>query len=156
MMRTVITYGTFDLFHVGHLKLFERLSALGDRLYVGVSTDEFNATKGKKTIVPFSSRFEIVRAIRYVTDAFPEQEWGQKRGDILRYEANIFAMGDDWRGKFDDLSDICDVVYLNRTEGVSSTQIKNSLRFFARSHIDGLRSSVETISAIVKALDVEG
>lgn len=155
-MRTIITYGTFDLFHVGHLKLFERLSALGDRLYVGVSTDEFNANKGKKTIVPFSSRIQIVRAIKYVTDAFPEETWDQKHDDILRYKADIFAMGEDWMGKFDHLASICEVIYLPRTSGVSSTQIKNNLRIFSRSQLDNINSSIETIAAIVRAMDVEG
>ncbi len=155
-MRTVITYGTFDLFHVGHLKLFERLSALGDRLYVGVSTDEFNANKGKKTIVPFSNRIQIVRAIRYVTDAFPEETWEQKRNDILRYKADVFAMGEDWAGKFDHLANVCEVVYLPRTVGVSSTQIKNNLQLFSRSQIDNINSSIQTIAAIVRAMDVEG
>ena len=153
-MTTVITYGTFDLFHIGHLRLLERLRHFGDRLYVGVSTDEFNAVKGKKTVVPYSHREEIVRSICHVTDTFPEDRWEQKRDDIIRFSADVFAMGDDWVGKFDDLSDICRVVYLPRTEGVSSTIIKNALRPFSRAHIEELKASIETISAIVQAIDI--
>lgn len=122
---TVITYGTFDLFHVGHLNILKRLKNLGNRLVVGVSTDEFNAQKCKKTIMPFAHRAEVVSAIRYVDTVFPEVCWEQKRDDIIRENANIFAMGSDWMGKFDDLKDICEVVYLPRTEDISSTEIKD-------------------------------
>ena len=106
-MKTVITYGTFDLFHVGHVRLLKRLADLGDRLIVGCSTDDFNAMKGKKTAMPYEQRVELLRACRYVDDVFPEQKWEQKRDDIERTGANIFAMGDDWAGRFDDLIDIC-------------------------------------------------
>jgi glycerol-3-phosphate cytidylyltransferase len=123
-MKTVITYGTFDLFHIGHLNLLRRLKSLGDRLVVGVSTDEFNAVKGKKTVVSFEHRVAIVEAIRQVDAVFPEDNWEQKRADIVREKADIFAMGDDWVGKFDDLRDLCQVVYLPRTRDVSTTEIK--------------------------------
>lgn len=124
---TVLTYGTFDLFHIGHLRLIERLSALGDRLVVGISSDEFNADKGKKAIIPYADRAAIVAAIRGVDVVFPEHAWDQKPGDIQRYGADIFAMGDDWAGKFDELNALCKVVYLPRTAGISSTKIRGQL-----------------------------
>lgn len=124
---TVLTYGTFDLFHIGHLRLIERLRALGDRLVIGISTDEFNARKGKRSVIPFADRAAIVAAIRGVDEVFPENDWSQKVADIQRLGADIFAMGDDWRGKFDDLSEHCQVVYLERTAGISSTKIKGQL-----------------------------
>jgi len=124
---TVLTYGTFDLFHIGHLRLIERLRELGDRLVIGISTDEFNAEKGKHSIIPYADRAAIVAAIRGVDSVFPERDWDQKVADIKRLGADIFAMGDDWAGKFDHLSAHCQVVYLERTAGISSTRIKGQL-----------------------------
>ena len=126
-MKTVITYGTFDLFHVGHLKLLERARALGDRLVVGVSTDAFNEGKGKRTAIPYRDRAAIVRAIRFVDEVIPEESWEQKPDDIRRLGVATFVMGDDWRGKFDDLKTLCDVVYLPRTALVSTTSIKEAV-----------------------------
>lgn len=123
----VITYGTFDLFHIGHLKLLERARELGDELYVGVSTDEFNALKGKNTKIPFQQRISIVSALKHVTEAFAESSWEQKEGDINSLGISIFVMGDDWLGKFDHLKPFCDVVYLERTPGISSTSLKQGL-----------------------------
>lgn len=128
MSRIVLTYGTFDLFHYGHVRLLERLSSLGDALYVGLSTDSFNALKGKKAVYSYADRRAILLATRFVTDVFPEENWAQKRLDIVRYNADIFAMGDDWLGKFDDLADLCEVVYLPRTEGISSTEVKRTVQ----------------------------
>ncbi len=130
MKRIVITYGTFDMFHVGHLNLLRRASNLGDRLVVAVSTDEFNAGKGKRTLIPFEQRAEIVRNIRYVDEVIPEASWEQKLDDVKRYGVSLFAMGEDWIGKFDFLSPYCEVVYLPRTEGVSTTELKRSLNQF--------------------------
>lgn len=126
-MKTVITYGTFDLFHRGHLRLLERARALGDRLVVAVSTDEFNEGKGKRTVIPYADRAAIVQAIRFVDDVIPEESWAQKRDDIRRLGVTTFVMGDDWRGKFDDLKDLCEVVYLPRTSMVSTTSIKEAV-----------------------------
>lgn len=126
-MKTIITYGTFDLFHVGHVRLLQRLRSLGDRLVVACSTDEFNSVKGKKTIIPYLQRVEVLQSCRYVDKVIPESNWSQKRFDIIRENAIIFAIGDDWAGKFDDLSDICEVLYIPRTEGISSSDIKNIL-----------------------------
>ncbi len=123
-MKTAITYGTFDMFHIGHLNIIRRIREHCDRLIVAVSTDEFNAGKGKKAFIPFEDRVEIVKACRYVDKVIPETSWEQKREDILREKADIFVIGDDWKGKFDHLSDICSVMYLSRTPGVSSTMLR--------------------------------
>lgn len=123
-MTNVLTYGTFDLFHIGHLRLLERARRLGDRLIVGVSTDDFNAEKGKKTAIPFDERRNIVASLRCVDAVIPEQCWDQKRLDIKDHDISIMVMGDDWEGQFDFLSDICSVVYLSRTDGISTTYLK--------------------------------
>ena len=123
-MKTVITYGTFDLFHVGHARLLERLKNLGTKLIVAVSTDEFNLKKDKKAFIPFSDRCEIVRANRNVDLVIAENDWDQKISDIKQFHVDIFGIGDDWAGKFDFLKKYCDVVYLPRTEGISSSQLK--------------------------------
>jgi glycerol-3-phosphate cytidylyltransferase len=150
--KTVLTYGTFDLFHIGHLNVLKRLRGLGDRLIVGVSTDEFNAVKGKKPVVPFEQRIEIVRSIRYVDDAIPEENWEQKRHDIKKYDVDVFGIGEDWKGKFDDLSDQVEVVYLPRTSGISTTEMKRVLSAFDERHVDELKRTLDSISQIVKEL----
>ncbi len=122
--RVILTYGTFDLFHVGHLRLLKRLAALGDKLIVGCSTDEFNTIKGKSTAIPYVHRVEILEACRYVDQVIPADDWAQKRDDVQRYGVGLFAMGDDWAGKFDELRDLCDVLYLPRTENISTTELK--------------------------------
>lgn len=127
-MKKVITYGTFDLFHIGHLNILKRARDLGDYLIVAVSTDEFNALKGKICTYPYSERAEIVRAIKYVDEVIPENNWEQKISDIRDNGIDIFVMGNDWTGKFDFLKEHCEVVYLPRTEGISTTEIKNGLK----------------------------
>jgi len=151
-MVTVITYGTFDLFHIGHVNLLRRLRELGDRLVVGVSTDEFNAEKGKTSIMPYVHRAEIVGAIRYVDAVFPEKNWNQKREDIRREEANIFAMGDDWVGRFDELKDICQVIYLPRTRDVSSTDIRQLVHAFKQDEIHNLKAAAEHLLELIARL----
>lgn len=126
-MRRVITYGTFDLLHYGHINLLKRAKAYGDYLIVGLSTDEFNAGKGKKAYFSYDQRKELLESLRYVDLVIPEQTWEQKRNDILLDQVDTFVMGSDWAGKFDDLSDICDVIYLPRTPEISSSKIKNDL-----------------------------
>lgn len=153
MKKIVITYGTFDLFHIGHLRLLERLKSLGDYLIVGVSTDEFNELKGKKTVIKYEDRAEIVSSIKYVDKVIPEKSWEQKKLDIKNYNVDIFAIGDDWEGKFDFLKDDCNVVYLNRTEGISSTQLKSHLKLLDKQHIDDLKKSLDYMSAIVDRLN---
>jgi len=128
--KIILTYGTFDMFHIGHLRLLNRLSALGDRLIVGVSTDEFNSIKGKKTLIPYEQRAEIVRAIKGVDLVIPENSWEQKPQDIKDFSVDAFAMGDDWAGKFDFLKKYCEIIYLPRTEDISSTELKKALDSF--------------------------
>lgn len=128
-MKTVITYGTFDLFHVGHLNLLRRAKELGDYLIVAVSSDRFNwEEKQKKCEIPDKDRMAIVEAIKYVDKVIPEDSWEQKIEDVKKYNVDVFVMGDDWKGKFDFLRDYCEVVYLPRTEGISSTQLKEDLK----------------------------
>lgn len=139
-MKTIITYGTFDLFHIGHLRLLQRLKTFGDRLIVAVSTDEFNEIKGKKTIIPYENRAEIVANIKGVDLVIPENSWEQKIEDIKKYNVDVFAIGNDWQGKFDELNDYCDVVYLERTDGISSTQLKQTLKSFSVSKDEILKA----------------
>jgi glycerol-3-phosphate cytidylyltransferase len=126
-MKVILTYGTFDLFHVGHVRLLERLRDLGDHLIVGVSTDSFNAKKGKRATMTYADRAEIVGALRCVDRVIPEHDWPQKIDDIKNFNVSIFGMGDDWVGKFDDLRDYCEVVYLPRTEGISTTSLRATI-----------------------------
>lgn len=127
-MKKVITYGTFDLFHYGHLKILERAKQLGDYLIVAVSTDEFNKVKGKKCVYPYEHRAEIVKAIKYVDEVIPETEWEQKRQDVITHQVDIFVMGSDWQGRFDELEELCEVIYLPRTPDISSTDIKSNVK----------------------------
>ena len=128
-MKRVITYGTFDLLHYGHINLLKRAKALGDYLIVALSTDEFNWTcKSKRCYFDYQKRKEMLEAIRYVDLVIPEENWEQKNTDVLKYDVDIFVMGDDWVGKFDFLKDKCEVVYLPRTPEISTTQIKKDLK----------------------------
>ena len=127
-MKKVITYGTFDLFHLGHLRILERAKSYGDYLIVAVSSDQFNAVKGKECVYPYEHRAKIVEAIRYVDKVIPEHEWDQKIKDVTENNVDVFVMGEDWSGKFDFLKEYCDVIYLKRTENISTTQIKNDLK----------------------------
>jgi len=122
-MKTVLTYGTYDLLHRGHVLLLERARKLGDRLIVGLSTDEFNALKGKRCFYSYEERFLILSSIKYVDEVIPERCWEQKIDDIRAHDVDVFVMGDDWKGKFDDLESFCEVVYLPRTENISTTAI---------------------------------
>lgn len=154
-MKVVITYGTFDLFHVGHIRLLKRLKALGDKLVVGISSDEFNDLKGKKSFFSYEERAEILLACKYVDEVFPECNWEQKPLDIKKYSADIFAMGDDWKGKFDDLNSICEVVYLPRTEDISTTKTKKTLLGLKNSDLEKIESSLHDVINIVKTLSVK-
>ncbi len=127
-MKRVITYGTFDMLHYGHINLLRRAKELGDYLVVAVSTDEFNKnSKNKYCYFSYEERKKMVEAIRYVDLVIPEENWDQKREDIKKYQIDTFVMGDDWKGKFDFLEDICKVVYLPRTPDISTTKIKSDL-----------------------------
>jgi glycerol-3-phosphate cytidylyltransferase len=128
--RRVITFGTYDLFHVGHVRILARAKSLGDHLTVGVSSDELNLSKkGFLPSFPLSDRLEILRSCLYVDDVFTEERLDLKREYILRYGADLLVMGDDWAGKVDEVSDICEVQYLPRTENISSTLIKERVKF---------------------------
>ena len=126
-MTTVITYGTFDILHAGHIHLLRRARALGDRLIVGLSTDAFNHGKHKSSLLNYENRKLVLEAIRYVDEVFPEEAWEQKVDDIRRFAVDVFVMGDDWQGKFDFLGEYCEVTYLSRTSSISTTDIKRSL-----------------------------
>lgn len=126
-MKTVITYGTFDLLHIGHINILKRARALGDRLIVALSTDEFNTLKHKEAYHSYEDRKVILESIRYVDMVIPEENWEQKVTDVEKYNVDVFVMGDDWRGKFDFLKNQCEVVYLPRTSGISTTKIKTDL-----------------------------
>ena len=130
-MKRVITYGTFDLLHYGHINLLRRARQLGDYLIVGLSTDEFNWNeKQKKCYLSYEKRKQLLESIRYVDLVIPEENWEQKRTDVKEYHVDTFVMGDDWKGKFDDLKDLCEVVYLERTPEISTTKIKTELKNF--------------------------
>lgn len=128
MAVIAITYGTFDMFHIGHLRLFERIRSQSERLIVAVSTDEFNALKGKKALIGYEERRDIIAALRCVDLVIPESSWEQKIGDIQAHRVDAFFMGDDWAGKFDFLRPYCQVVYLPRTVDISTTSLKESIR----------------------------
>ncbi len=140
-MKRILTYGTFDLLHYGHIRILKRAKELGDYLIVAVSSDEFNKIKGKKAYHNYETRKKMLEAIRYVDLVIPENDWEQKRNDVLEYKVDTVVMGSDWNGneKFEELKDICEVVYLPRTEGVSTTKIKEDL---------GLQPADDTINQI--------
>lgn len=151
-MKTILTYGTFDLFHLGHVRLLERLSKLGDRLLVGISSDEFNTLKGKKSFFSYDERAEILSSCRYVDLVFPENSWEQKREDILKYQVSTFAIGDDWIGKFDNLADLCEVKYLTRTKDISTTKLKQDLSNIDTEELERIEGSLHDVISIVKSL----
>lgn len=127
-MKKVLTYGTFDLLHRGHINILKRAKNLGDYLVVAVSSDEFNAIKNKKAYHSFEDRKYILEAIKYVDEVIREDDWDQKISDVENHNIDIFVMGDDWEGKFDELKEYCEVVYLPRTKDISTTKIKEELK----------------------------
>jgi glycerol-3-phosphate cytidylyltransferase len=151
-MTRILTYGTFDLFHIGHLNLLKRLRAMGDYLVVGVSTDEFNALKGKKTVIPYEDRAAIVEALSCVDLVFPETAWEQKVADIQRYDINCFVMGDDWLGKFDDLKSYCEVKYLPRTPNISSSALKSNMSGLDRNAVENIKAYLDDALDLLQAL----
>jgi glycerol-3-phosphate cytidylyltransferase len=124
MARTVLTFGTFDVFHVGHLRVIERAAALGDRLVVGVSADALNLRKkGREPVFSEGERMAIIAALKPVTEVFLEESLELKRDYLVRYAADVLVMGDDWKGRFDEFADVCEVVYLPRTPAISTTAL---------------------------------
>lgn len=127
-MRKVITYGTFDLLHYGHINILQKAKEMGDYLIVALSTDEFNSIeKNKVTYFTYEERKRLLEAIRYVDLVIPEENWEQKITDVQEFKADVFVIGDDWKGKFDFLKEYCEVVYLERTPEISTTKIKKDL-----------------------------
>ncbi|MCM3124150.1 MULTISPECIES: glycerol-3-phosphate cytidylyltransferase [unclassified Mesobacillus] len=126
-MKKVLTYGTFDLIHIGHINLLRRAKELGDFLVVGLSTDKFNEEKMKESYHTFENRKIILESIRFVDQVIPENTWDQKIQDVIDNDIDIFVMGDDWKGHFDFLKDYCEVIYLPRTIGISTSKIKTDL-----------------------------
>ena len=151
-MKVVITYGTFDLFHVGHVRLLKRLSKLGDKLVVGISSDSFNEKKGKSSFFSYEERAEIVKACKYVDDVFPEYDWEQKIDDIKKHKVSIFAMGDDWTGKFDFLREYCDVLYLSRTNDISTTDIKQKLEKISEEDMKVIEETLLKTISLIKGI----
>jgi glycerol-3-phosphate cytidylyltransferase len=143
-MKRILTYGTFDLLHYGHIRILKRAKELGDYLVVALSTDEFNATKGKKAYHSYETRKKMLEAIRYVDLVIPENNWEQKIQDIKDYKIDVCVMGSDWAGsdKFDYLKEYCDVVFLERTPGISTSQIKNDLQL--QEAVDGVEQVPNT------------
>ena len=123
-MKTILTYGTFDLLHYGHINYLKKAKSLGDVLIVGLSSDEFNLEKGKKSFYDFEKRKEMLSAIKYVDKIFRQDSFEQKADDIKKYKADILVSSEDWKGKYDYLKDLCEVIYLDRTPGISTSQIK--------------------------------
>ena len=142
-MKKLITYGTFDLFHVGHVRLLKRISNLGDYLTVACSTDKFNSIKGKKCIFPYEERKEILESCSFVDRVIPENNWEQKIEDIEKYNIDLFVMGSDWTGKFDYLQESTNVLYLPRTENISSTNVKKAINAYNQ---ETLISSINLLS----------
>ena len=142
-MKRILTYGTYDLLHYGHIRLLKRAKELGDYLIVALSTDEFNAIKGKKAYHNYETRKKMLEAIRYVDLVIPENNWDQKIDDVKKYYVDITVMGGDWEGdkRFEILRDYCDVIYLPRTEGISTTKIKQEL---------GLQKPLDGVNQIPK------
>lgn len=154
--KVILTYGTFDMFHVGHVRLLKRLKELGDTLIVGLSTDEFNGVKGKKSFFSFEERKEILLSCKYVDKVIPEMTWEQKVEDVNSYDVAIFAIGDDWQGKFDFLLKYCEVVYLERTENISTTKIKSELSKINTSKIDDIESQLRVMVDVLRAISSNG
>ncbi len=127
-MRIILTYGTFDLLHIGHINLLRRARALGDKLIVGLSTDEFNRDeKSKSCVNSYADRKVILESLRFVDQVIPEECWEQKATDVEKHAADVFTIGDDWEGHFDFLKDKCEVIYLTRTTNISTTEIKQAI-----------------------------
>jgi glycerol-3-phosphate cytidylyltransferase len=141
------------MFHIGHLRLLQRLKDLGDELIVAVSTDEFNRGKGKKVMIPYEQRAEIVANIKCVDIVIPESSWEQKVEDIEKYNIDIFAIGDDWKGKFDFLKEYCEVIYLPRTKDISTTKLKKSLTNFLSIPKDDIINALEVLETLKKDLE---
>ena len=152
-MKRILTYGTFDLLHYGHIRLLKRAKALGDYLIVALSTDEFNELKGKASYHNYETRKEMLEAIRYVDLVIPEKNWEQKKDDVEEYRVDTVVMGGDWEGsdRFEYLKQYCELVYLSRTEGISTTQIKQELSLQEPINgVDQIPATTESVKKLIK------
>jgi glycerol-3-phosphate cytidylyltransferase len=146
----IITYGTFDMFHHGHLKILERAKKKGDYLIVGVSTDSFNKLKGKKSIIPYKERKEIIGNIKYVDKVIPEKNWEQKKKDIKKYNVSKLTMGSDWKNskEFSKINKLCEIEFLPRTKNVSSTKLKEIFESVNENSIKNIEKSLKLLKRI--------
>jgi glycerol-3-phosphate cytidylyltransferase len=151
-MKKVITYGTFDLLHRGHINILRRAKELWDHLTVAISSDEFNTLKNKTSFYSYEERKFMLEAIKYVDEVIPENDWEQKVRDVQEREIDIFVMGDDWEWKFDFLSEYCEVKYLPRTEGISTTQLKSTLKGINNENIEKIEEVLDALKEFKKIL----
>ncbi|RXE46001.1 adenylyltransferase/cytidyltransferase family protein [Chromohalobacter israelensis] len=152
MTKKIITYGTFDLLHVGHVRLLKRAKLLGDHLTVGLSTDEFNSLKGKSSIYSYAEREEILSSLSMVDEVIPEESWEQKINDIKNLGISIFAMGDDWNGTFDHLAKHTELVYIPRTENISTSEVRTVVSKLEEEKIKNLKHTIAKASKILEKL----
>lgn len=150
--KTLLTYGTFDMFHVGHVRLIQRMAELGERVIVGVSTDEFNLKKGKRAIFSYPYRAEIIASLKGVDHVIPEETWEQKVEDIKRHDVDLLVMGEDWEGEFDYLTEYCEVRYLPRTRNVSTSSIKTAIDRLSSLGNEDLVSAIEILEFLNRDL----
>lgn len=151
-MKKIITYGTFDLLHKGHINILRRAKELGDHLTVAISSDEFNKLKNKTSFYGFEERKFLLEAIKYVDEVIPENDWEQKTTDVQEKDIDVFVMGDDWEGKFDFLKEFCEVQYLPRTEWISTTQLKSTLKWINNENINKMEEVLEALKEFRKIL----
>ncbi|MDW2326724.1 MULTISPECIES: glycerol-3-phosphate cytidylyltransferase [Vibrio] len=150
--KVVLTYGTFDMFHVGHVRLLKRLKTGADMLIVGLSTDEFNRIKGKTSFFSYQERKEILESCRYVDLVVPEERWEQKVDDVTKYSVTTFAIGNDWEGEFDFLKKQCEVKYLERTKDISTTKIKTELAKLNNDKIDDIENQIKIMIDVLRTM----
>jgi len=151
-MKKIITYGTFDLLHKGHINILKRAKELGDHLTVAISSDEFNKIKNKTSFYSFEERKYLLESIKYVDEVIPENDWEQKTRDVQEKDIDIFVMGDDWEWKFDFLKEHCEVIYFPRTEGISTTKLKSTLKWLNNESIDKIEEVLEALKEFRKIL----
>ena len=151
-MKKIITYGTFDLLHKGHINILKRAKDLWDHLTVAISSDEFNKIKNKTSFYSFEERKFLLEAIKYVDEVIPENDWEQKTRDVQERNIDIFVMGDDWEWKFDFLKEYCEVKYLPRTEGISTTKLKSTLKGINNENINKIEEVLDALKEFRKIL----
>lgn len=151
-MKKVITYWTFDILHKWHINIFKRAKELWDYLIVWISTDDFNNLKNKKSFYSYEERKFILESIKYVDEVIPENNWNQKKEDIINNWVDTFVMWDDWKWKFDELKNICNVIYLPRTPDISTTELKKNLKNLNVENIENIEKALNWIKELNKLL----